>query len=86
MDIDVHVVVMPDGESTDGTVQTDVPLEQLRADIAEELGLGSPSDWDIAVMPAGLKTPLSRYKPGNGDTLLLVKKSFSRGSSFKRLR
>jgi len=44
MDIDVHVVVMPDGESTDGTVQTDVPLEQLRADIAEELGLGSPSD------------------------------------------
>ncbi len=84
MELDVRVVVLPDVEkSTDGTVKTDVPMEQLRADIVEELSLGSPADWDLAVIPVSLTTSLSRYKPAKGDTLVLIKKTEAQTKSFR---
>lgn len=83
-DIEVRVLVVPNTEkSTDGRVDTGVPLEQLRSDICKELGLGEPADWDIALVPNSVKVTLSSYRPSDDDALMLVRRSESRGSSFK---
>ena len=83
-DIEVRVLVVPNTEkSTDGKVDAGVSLEQLRSDICQELALGEPADWDIALVPNSVKITLSSYRPSDGDALMLVKRSESRGSSFK---
>jgi hypothetical protein len=82
MTINVRVVVfqMPE-KSTDGVVRTDVPIEQIRADLVDALDLGSPSRWDLAVVPANVGLTLGEYIPTNDDTLLLVRTSDSKGPS-----
>jgi hypothetical protein len=85
LDINIDVRVIPETDkSTPGVIDSDVPLEQIRSDIVEDLGLGDPDDWDLAIMPSNMRGALSRYKPGSGDTLILINRTVTRGSSFRR--
>lgn len=83
--MEVRVVVVSRPElGTEGTVDTDVPLGQVRSDIVGDLNLGDPADWELFIGPADQQATLNSYSPGNGDSLVLVPRSSSRGSSFKR--
>jgi len=87
VEINVRVAVIPDDKRpADGVVRTDVPIDQIRADVVDALKLGDPGDWDVAVLPSNPKATLSQYTPSDGDTLLLIRKSVSRGKSFKLLQ
>jgi hypothetical protein len=85
LDVDINVRVVPDTEkSTAGVIDADVSIEQIRADIVEDLGLGDADDWDIAITPANKKNSLASYKPAPGDTIFLISRKVARGSSFRR--
>lgn len=84
MAIDLQIVVFQEPEkSTEAEVRTDVPIEQIRAEIAKGLDLGAPSNWDLAIVPANTGLTLNEYTLSNNDTLLFIKRSDSQGPAVK---
>lgn len=84
--ISVQVVIMgAEGNifSGSGRIDPSQGMHFIKTDIVEGLGrrdvqLGEPNDWKIAVAPANEQTPLERYRPAEGDTIILLRNDVGR--------
>ena len=83
--IDVHVAIVPEREkSTQGSIDEFATLQSIREDIVTDLELGDPSDWEIAVSPADLRSSLAEFKPSGKDTIFVIRRDLARGKAFVR--
>ena len=85
--MEVQVTLIIPGESSK-TVKADMAasLDKMKSDIlAVRHQLGKAEEYDLYILPKEIdrSRPLQNYKPGEGDTLYLVKTMDLQGPSIK---
>lgn len=85
MEVDV-ILILPDQSPKNVKANLAASLDKMKSDIVTARPeLGKAEDYDLLVLPRDNSLPLQNYRPGAGDTLIMVKKLSLQGPSITGL-
>jgi hypothetical protein len=74
-------LILPDGRRIPGEIDSTATLEIIRQDLVATLNLGNAEDYDLLLDPSKKSGVIGEYKPGDGDTVVLIRSRFMQGTS-----
>jgi hypothetical protein len=75
-------LILPNGRRINGEIDPTATLENIKRDLVSALNLGNTEDYDLLLDPSKKSAVIGEYKPGDGDTVLLIRSRFMPGASF----